>query len=190
MAMPDEWRYIPGAVAFIVAPPRADALNAQRALPLRSVNPTISGAAPRAVRRRKSHPSTDIRREKRENPERASSVLHTGLDRCWVGTFHPMRLSSSESRVASVPRVGSTERALTRDDVSFFDVPRVRAPPDPCPRPRRPARVPGVVDLSSNHALGGAPRPPPHATRGDRRRGAERGTSTSRRARTSSIVSF
>jgi hypothetical protein len=73
------------------------------------------------------------------------------LDRCWVGTFHPMRLSSSESRVASVPRVGSTERALTRDDVSFFDVPRVRAPPFPCPVPGDPPACPCKV----------APRPPP-----------------------------
>ena len=65
--------------------------------------------------------------------------------------MHPMRLSSSESRVASVPRVGSTERALTRDDVSFFDVPRVRAPPFPCPVPGDPPACPCKV----------APRPPP-----------------------------
>ena len=52
-----------------------------------------------------------------------------------------MRLSSSESRVASVPGGGSTERALTRDDVSF-DVSRVRAPPFPCPVPGDPPACP------------------------------------------------
>ena len=45
---------------------------------------------------------------------------------------------------------GSTERALTRDDVSF-DVSRVRAPPFPCPVPGDPPACPCKV----------APRPPP-----------------------------
>ena len=66
-----------------------------------------------------------------------------------------MRLSSSESRVASVSRGGSTERALTRDDVSF-DVSRVRAPPSRV-RSRRPARVP--VQKAPSRQFSFAPTP-------------------------------
>ena len=87
-----------------------------------------------------------------------------------------MRLSSSESRVASVSGGGSTERALTRDDVSF-DVSRVRAPPFPCPVPGDPPACP-CKDALRQPPIFFRPDPPPapgvcqlHGSTLDARRG-------------------